>query len=101
MKSRTGVFVLCLVAIGLTSLAEAREKFMSQNIDGLLTQQEDDNLLKQARLGVASATTIKTFVPIEGSRNCTNLFNSYLTLTNYPLTEAQGAEYATLVTNAL
>jgi hypothetical protein len=101
MANRKGVVLLCFVAIGFTSLAAARDKFMSENIVGLLSEQENNNLLEQARLGVANATTIKTFVPIEGARNCTNLFNSYLTLTNYPLTESQGAEYAALVTNAL
>jgi len=101
MASRLGVVLFGVMAITLADFAEARDKFMSQNIVGLLTTQEDENLSEQARLGVASATTIKTFVPIEEARNCASLFNSYLTLTNYPLTEAQGAEYAALVTNAL
>ena len=93
MANRKGVVLLCFAALGFANFADARDKFMSQNIVGLLTEQEDGNLTEQARLGVASATTIKTLVPVEGARNCTTLFNSYLTLTNYPLTEPQGAQY--------
>jgi hypothetical protein len=93
--------ILCLLATCIASTAVAQEEFMSRKMVGLLTEQEDDNLLKQALMGVASATTVKPFVKAEQAQTCSSLFNSYLTLTNYQLTQEQGTRYAAVVTDAL
>lgn len=78
-----------------------KKSLMSQSISGMLTSAENDNLTKQALMGVSSANQIKSFVSQTELNKCRNILNSYLSLTNFPLSKKIGETYANNISKVL